>query len=105
MGSEDMLEVITERVLKEYKKNSHDSVMGQKLNRHEPIDINGNKVSCWKEFICLKMGEFVKSIFSDVDVDVYLDGNNSTFEVSMTDEQQQIFNGKMYSLIKGLKLA
>lgn len=104
MTTEDMLEGITMRVMKAYKRHSHDSKIGQKLNRHEVVDLDGTEVSYWREYTVYKMAEFVKDLDSSIKVDVYLDGNNSTLQLEMDDKQQQSFNAKMYDLIKRLEL-
>ena len=104
MSTEDMLEGITMRVMKAYKRNSHNSPIGQRLNRHEPVVLDGVEMTYWREYTVYKMAEFVKDIDPTIGVEVFLEGNDSALQLEMDDAQQQNFNRKMYDIIKRLEL-
>lgn len=49
------------------------------------------------------MGEFLNESLPEAEVIVTLDGNNSTIEIVISDEEQQAINSKMYRLLKEWK--
>lgn len=100
MSTEDMLEDITEKVIHAYKRKSHDSVIGQRLNRHEPIVLDGVEMSYWREYAVYQMAKFVKDLDEGIEVEVFLDGNNSVLQLNLDDKQQQSFNQKLYGIVK-----
>lgn len=100
MTTEDMIEKLIELCYPAYKKNSKDCIEARKLDRKEPVEIEGITFSCWREYICYKVCEYIKDKIPEADVELELNGNDSTISLSISDEEGQILNNKMYVLIK-----
>ena len=100
MTTEDMIERLIELSYPAYKKNSRGCIEARKLDRKEPVVIDGIEFSCWKEYICYKVCEYIKSKIPEAELELELDGNDSTINLSLNDKESQILNNKMYVLIK-----
>jgi len=100
MTTEDMIEKLIELSYTAYKKNSRGCVESRRLDRKQPVEIDGYTFSCWREYICYKVCEYIKLKIPEAVVDLELDGNDSVISLSMSDEEGQILNSKMYTLIK-----
>ena len=95
-----MIEKLIELCYPAYKKNSKGCIEARKLDRKEPVVIDGVEFNCWREYICYKVCEYIKSKIPEAELDLELDGNDSTIHLSMTDEESRTLNNKMYVLIK-----
>lgn len=100
MTTEDLIEEFISAGVDAFKKNHRNSTQGIKLDRHEPVEINGVEFRCWRELAVYGMAEWLRDELPDSDIEVVMDGNNSTLIVSMDDEQQRNVNGKMYAFLK-----
>lgn len=100
MTTEEMVEIFLDKGTWAYKTLNKNTVEGRKLWRHEPVEIEGHVFTCFREYTAYKMGEFFKDNLPEAEVVVTLDGNNSTIELTVSDEEQQIINSKMYVLLK-----
>lgn len=49
------------------------------------------------------MGNFLKENLPEAEVVVTLDGNDSTIEITVSDEEQQLINERMYNFLKQWK--
>ena len=103
MTTEDMIEIFLEKGEWAYKKLNKKSVEGNKLYRHIPVEIEGHVFSCYREYTAYKMGEFLHENLTEAQVTVTLDGKDSTIEITVSDEEQQQINQKMYSYLKEWK--
>lgn len=100
MNTVDMIEKLIELAYPAYKKNSRGCVEARKLDRKEPVEIDGYTFSCWREYVCYKVCEYIKLKIPDAEIELELDGNDTTISVALNDGDGQILNNKMYTLIK-----
>lgn len=100
MTTEDMITRLIELSYPAYKKNSRGCLEARKLDRKEPVEINGYTFSCWYEYVCYKVCEYIKSKIPEADLELVLDGNDSTINVGLSDDEHRTLNMKMYALIK-----
>ena len=101
MTTEDIIERFIDEGLHAYKKNyRHKSLYARRLDRHEPIEIDGYEFSCWREYVVYKMAQYIKEIVPDSELEVDLDGNNSTIRLALSEEEQRKLNGSLFSFLK-----
>ena len=100
MCTEELIEQIIDAAYPIYKRNSRGCVEALKLDRKEPVDIEGTTFSCWREYVCYKVAEYLKDKCPEAEVTLELDGNNTQIMLSVSNEQQQSLNQKMYKFLK-----
>ena len=100
MCTEELIEQIIDAAYPIYKRNSRGCVEALKLDRKEPVDIEGTIFSCWREYVCYKVAEYLKDKCPEAEVTLELDGNNTQIMLSVNNEQQQSLNQKMYKFLK-----
>lgn len=100
MGTEELIEQIIDAAYPVYKRNSRGCVEALKLDRKEPVNIEGTVFSCWREYVCYKVAEYLKDKCPEAEVTLELDGNNTQIMLSVNNEQQQSLNQKMYKFLK-----
>lgn len=103
MTTEEMIEIFLDKGAWAYKVLNKNTVEGRKLYTHQPVEIEGHIFTCYREYTAYKMGEFLNESLPEAEVIVTLDGNNSTIEIVISDEEQQAINSKMYRLLKEWK--
>ena len=100
MNTVQLIEKFIDAGVDAFKKNHRNSSQGRKLDRHEPVEIDGVEFRCWRELAVYGMAEWLRDELPDSDIEVVMDGNDSTLVVSMDDEQQRNVNGKMFAFLK-----
>ena len=101
MTTEDMVERFIDEGIRAYKKNYRDrSLYARKLDRHEPIEIDGNEFTCWREYVCYKMAQYIMEILPTCNISVDLDGNNTQLRLELTDNEQRKLNGSLFSFLQ-----
>ncbi|MBR1818255.1 MAG: hypothetical protein IJ772_05330 [Bacilli bacterium] len=104
MTSEDLIEKVIDVATDVYKKNSRGSPEARRLDRHEPITVDGYQFSYWREYASYKMCELICDTIPELekgtDIRLLLDGNDSTIEVTLTDHQQEKLNRNLYLLLE-----
>lgn len=100
MTTEEMIEQLVQLSMRAYKKNSRGSSEALRLDRKQSVEIDGIEFTCWREYTCYKVCEYLKDKCPTLKVELFLDGNNSQIKVSLTDSEQKLINQKMFSLIK-----
>ena len=103
MTTEDLIEEFIDKGIVAYKKLNRNSPEGIKLFRKEPVVIQGVEFSCWREWTCFKMAEYLHDTIPEMYVECNLDGNNSNIVIEVDDKQQQKLNTAMYSYLKTLE--
>ena len=71
----------------------------RKLIRHEPVAMNGVEYSCLKEFAVYLVAEEIRKILPDCDIEVTLDGNDSTMRVELTEEEKRRLTCEFYAFL------
>jgi hypothetical protein len=100
MTTEDMIEEFIDLGMKAYKKLSGNSSEAMKLNRHEPIIVDGHEFSYWREYVVYKMAQYIHDILPQANITVELEGNESTIQVELDDMEQQKLNREMFLLLE-----
>ena len=103
MTTENLVENFIELAIKSYKKNGKGSQKARKLERHETIIVDGNEISCWREFACYKMAEWIAEEIPEAKVILDLDGNDSVIRIEVSEEEQRELNSKMISFLKKIE--
>lgn len=98
-------EEIIERFLSEgrhafIKHTSKRSPEIRKLLRHEPVVIEGVEYSCLQELVVVKTAEEIRNVLPDCDIEVDLDGNNSTLVLTLNDEEKRKLTSSLYVFLK-----
>lgn len=100
MTTEEMVEIFLDKGAWAYKVLNRNTREGKRLYQHKPVEIEGHVFTCYREYSAFKMGEFLKDNLPEAEVVVTLDGNDSTIEITVSDEEQQKINSKMYGFLK-----
>lgn len=100
MTTQELIETFINEGMYAFKKNHRDSKNGRMLDRHQPCVIEGNTFTCWRELIVYAICKYIQEQMPDVDVECILDGNDSTVELTLSDEEQRELNSKLYVFLK-----
>ena len=100
MTTEDMIEQLIDLSYHKYKKISKGCKEYDLLNRKIPVVINGIEFTGWREYVCYKVCEFIKSKIPEAELELELDGNDSIIALEMNDEEKRKLNNKLFVLIK-----
>ena len=103
MTTEEMIELFLDKGAWAYKVLNKNTPEGSKLYRHITVEIEGHTFTCFREYSAFKMGNFLKENLPEAEVVVTLDGNDSTIEITVSDEEQQLINERMYNFLKQWK--
>lgn len=99
MTTEEMIEEYISKGVKAYKKLNRNTPEGRKLERKEPVTIEGIEFSCWREYATYKVAECIHETLPEVKIDVELDGNNSTIQIEVDKQEQRTLNHRMYKFL------
>ena len=73
-----------------------------KLDRKEPVTINGIEYRGWSELVVVNMSKLIQEYCPDADIEVELDGNESMLSVSnLTDDDERVLNEKLNLILEG----
>lgn len=100
MGTEDLIEKFIQAGIRAYKIILKGTEKYDCLNRHIPVEIEGQKISYWREYAVYTMAMYLRSLLPDVELECILDGNQSTITIELTNEEQRVLNGKLYAFLK-----
>lgn len=100
MTTVDLVDTFVDEAIWALKKNHRHQKEGRMLDRHEPVVIGGYTYTCWREFAVHATAEHIKDILPDADVQVILDGNSSTIELVIDDEEQRKLNSSLFVFLK-----
>lgn len=95
-----MIEEVVELATDRYKKNSKGSKEYSYLNQHKPVEIDSITFHYWREYGVYKVCEYLKEKLPEADIECILDGNDSSINISITDEEERVLNPKLNKLIK-----
>ena len=101
MTTEEMIEQYISEGVKAYKKLNRNTPEGRKLDRKEPVNIEGIEFSCWREYATYKVAECIHETLPTVkiDVDTYtLEGSNA-YEIFEAMDKIQNINGFIIKII------
>ena len=95
-----MIEEVVELATERYKKNSKGSKEYDYLNQHKAVEIDGITFHYWREYGIYKVCEYLKEKLPEADIECILDGNNSSINICITDDEERVLNSKLNKLIK-----
>ena len=72
----------------------------RKLIRHEKVVIDGNEYNSLQELVVVKTAEHIRNILPDCELEVELNGNDSTLNVELTQEEKQKLTSELYVFLK-----
>lgn len=92
--TEHLIETLIEQGVKAYKKNHRGRLFGRRLDRHEPVKVEGveQEFRYWKEMAVYFAGEYIKEHLPQAIVNVHIDGNNSNLEIEIDDVEEESIN-------------
>lgn len=100
MTTADLIETFITEAVRALKKNHRHQKEGRMLDRHEPVVLDGYTYTTWRAFAVHATAEHIQQVLPDADVAVTLDGNNSTIELSLSDEEQRTLNSSLFVFLK-----
>lgn len=100
MTTSEMIQIIYDNSYVVYKKTARKTEDGSKLDRKEPVTIDGILFSCWREYVMYKVAQYLQEKLPYADVKVELNGNDTNIDLTCSEEEQQKLNASMYGLIK-----
>lgn len=69
------------------------------LDRKETVTIQGQEYKCWTELIVTTCGKIINDFCPDAEVEIELDGNNSSIHAKLSDKDIEILNSKIKSMV------
>lgn len=103
--TEDMVEAFIDVGTWAYKKLNRGTYEGNCLERHIPVKIDGDiTFSCWREYTIYKFANLVRETVPDAQVEVTFDGNDSSIQLGLSEEEQGKLNGRIFSLFREWKI-
>lgn len=103
MTTSEMIEELIQLSYRSYKRQSKGCLEASRLDRKQPTVIDGITFTCWHEYVCYKVCQYIKSKIPDAEVSLELCGNDSTVGVVLDDREEEAINRRMYRLIKEWK--
>lgn len=71
----------------------------RKLLRHESVIIDGTEYNYLQELVVVKTAEFIRGILPDCEIEVVLDGNDSTLNLILTADEKRKLTTEMYAFV------
>lgn len=71
----------------------------RKLLRHESVAIEGTEYNYLQELVVVKTAEFIRGILPDCDIEVVLNGNDSTLNLILTADEKRKLTTEMYAFV------
>ena len=100
MTTTDLIETFITEAVRSLKKIHRHQKEGRMLDRHEPVVLDGYTYTTWRAYATHATAEHIQQVLPDADISVTLDGNNSTIELDIDDEEQRKLNGSLFSFLK-----
>ncbi len=100
MNTEELIEKLIDVMYPIYKRNSKGCIEAYKLDRKEPVDVDGITFSCWREYVCYKVSEYLKEKCPEADIKLELNGNDTQIFLEINDNEQQKLNQKIYTFLE-----
>lgn len=70
------------------------------LDRKETVTLNGQDYNCWTELIVTTCGRIINDYCPDAEVEVELDGNNSSLHAILSDKDEEVLSTKIQAMVK-----
>jgi len=100
MTTEQMIENFIQLGVDSLKKLYKGTLEARKLDRKESVILDdGTECRCWREYVVYKMAQMIIDTIPDSNVEINMNGNDSTIQVELSNEEQRKLNEKMYSFL------
>lgn len=83
--------------VKAYKRLLRSELLGRRLDRKEPVDVDGHVLTGWFEYTVYRLAQWVQDVLPDADVQANLDGVCSVLEVSATTAELKVLRSALNS--------
>ena len=98
---ETMIDAFIELGVKSVKKLYKETLEGRKLDRHEIVILDdGTDCRCWREYVVYKMAQLIRDVAPEADIEVDLNGNESTLYAELSNVEQQQLKARMKPLLE-----
>lgn len=101
MTDETIIEKLLDKAYICYKREFRRRCPGiaRMLDRKEKVELNGQVYNCWSELIVTTCGQIIADYCPDAEVEVELDGNDSTLHAVLTDKDEEVLNTKIKEMV------
>lgn len=96
--TEEFIEHLISMSVKAYKKNERSNAWGRRIDRHEPVTIEGIddvEFSYWRELGVYFTADYILDHIPTANVEICLDGNDSYIGVEVDDEEQALLESNL----------
>lgn len=75
-----------------YKKNfrKYCPTVARILDRKEPVEIEGQEYTCWRELVIVNMAKIIAEYCPDIEIEIELDGNNSELKAVLSNKDEEV---------------
>ena len=102
MNTEQLIEQLLDYGFKAFKRQGRGSKQAYALNNHQPVEIDGYTITCWRELTVMKTAYFLNETLPDAGVEFTLDGNNSSLSLEIDDMEEVKINEILKEFFKEL---
>lgn len=101
MSSEEILERLLKKAYEAYKYcfRKYCPKVAKALDRKEEIELDGIKFTCWQEVTVTQVAKLIQEYCPNTDIEVILDGNNSTLNIELTEKDEEIIMSKLKYMV------
>ena len=101
MPEEEIIELLLEKANICYKRVFRKECprISRMLDRKETVTLNGQDYNCWAELIVTTCGRIINDYCPDAEIEIELDGNNSSIHAKLSDKDIEVLNSKIKSMV------
>lgn len=88
-----------------YKRLLRSELLGRRLDRKEPVEVDGHIITGWSEYTVYRLAQWVQDVIPAADVQVSLDGIDSALEVSATTAELKVLRSALNSQFEEFRVA
>lgn len=102
MTNEKIIEKLLEKANTCYKRVFRKQCprIARMLDRKETVTIQGQSYTCWMELIVTTCGKIINDFCPDAEVEIELDGNNSSLHAILSEKDEEVLSTKIKSMIE-----
>lgn len=100
MTTSELVESLIDAAMTSYKRNSRGASEARRLDRHEPVLIDGVEFRYWREYAVYKVAQHIAEMLPEAEVSTELDGNDSCITVAVSEQEQRKLNSSLFILLK-----
>jgi hypothetical protein len=100
---EKLIELLIEKSYHKYRKLGSSCYEGSMLTRKIPVEIDGIVFTGWYEYVCYKVCEYIKDKIPEAEIELVLDGNDSSVSLAVNEKEESILSAKIINLIEEWK--